>query len=66
MKKWWKKNKLLTAGLLLGGLAGFLYWKFEGCKTGECSITSDPLNSTLYGALVGGLLFSLFQNSKNK
>jgi rhodanese-related sulfurtransferase len=41
-----------------------------GCASGTCAITSNPTNSTLYGALMGGLLLNTFQkennNSENK
>jgi hypothetical protein len=48
-----QKNKLNLIGITLGALAGFLYWKFVGCSSGTCMITSKPINSTLYGALMG-------------
>jgi hypothetical protein len=41
--------------VLLGGAAGYGYYKFIGCRTGSCPITSSPWISTLYGALVGSL-----------
>jgi hypothetical protein len=47
---------LTCVGILAGGLAGWLYWKYFGC-TGSCLITSKPVNSLLYGAVMGGLLF---------
>lgn len=56
-----KKNMLLAIGIPLGAFAGFLYWKFVGCNSGTCAITSNPYNSTLYGAVMGGILFSIFQ-----
>jgi hypothetical protein len=61
MKKWLVRNKLYLAGAVVGAVAGFLYWKFVGCVTGTCAITSNPIRSTLYFAVVGALLFSLFQ-----
>ncbi|NCT95090.1 MAG: hypothetical protein GXC72_11745 [Chitinophagaceae bacterium] len=64
MKKWFKHNRLPIAGALTGALAGYVYWKFIGCTTGSCAITSRPLNSTLYFAVLGMLLFSLFQKNK--
>lgn len=45
-------------GVVIGGLLGFLYYKVVGCSTGTCPITSKPLNSTLYGAVIG-LLFTI-------
>ncbi len=64
MKKWFKHYRLPIAGALTGALAGYAYWKFIGCTTGSCAITSRPLNSTLYFAVLGMLLFSLFQKNK--
>jgi len=64
MKKFIKKYLLTIIGVIAGAVAGFLYWKFIGCNSGTCAITSKPLNSTAYGALMGGLLFSIFQQNK--
>ncbi len=61
MPKWINRNKLYTAGAITGAVAGFLYWKWVGCASGTCLITSRPLNSTLYGAFMGALLFGLFK-----
>lgn len=59
-----RKNLLAAAGIVAGAIGGYLYWKFIGCNSGTCAITSKPLNSTLYGAVMGGLLFSMFQKEK--
>ncbi len=66
MKKWFKNNTLLLMGAVAGALAGYLYWKFVGCSSGTCTITSKPLNSTLYFAVLGMLVFSLFKKSPKK
>ena len=55
------QHKLYFIGAAAGALAGFLYWKYVGCLSGTCGITSNPLNSTLYFAFFGALLFSLFK-----
>lgn len=47
---WW--------AILLGGAGGYAYYKFIGCKSGVCPITSNPWMSTLYGAVIGALLAS--------
>jgi hypothetical protein len=54
---------LLAAGALIGALAGWLYWYYVGCAEG-CAITSSPVNSSLYGALMGGLLVSSFRKEQ--
>jgi len=58
------KYKLTLIGILVGAIGGYAYYHFVGCASGTCSITSKPLNSTLYGALMGGLLFSSFKKEK--
>jgi phage shock protein E len=55
------KYKFLFVGLLLGAIAGYLYWLKVGCASGTCMITSRPLNSTLYGAMMGALLGDMFR-----
>jgi len=62
-----KKNTLTLLGVLAGFVIGYLYYHFVGCNSGTCAITSKPLNSTLYGGLMGGLLLNMFQkkNAKN-
>jgi hypothetical protein len=61
MKKWFRNNKLVTLGIIAGGIGGFMYWKMIGCSSGTCLITSRWPNSTAYGAMMGGLLFSIFK-----
>lgn len=66
MKKWIAGNHLIIIGTLAGALGGFLYWKFVGCNSGTCMISSKPLNSTLYFAFVGALLFSSFKKNNKQ
>ena len=62
-----KKGYIITGiGIIIGLLAGYLYYAQIGCASGTCAITSKPLNSTLYGGLMGGLLFNLFVTSPEK
>lgn len=46
----------LILGLVIGGGLGFAYYKFVGCTTGACPLTSHPIISSLYGAAVGALV----------
>ena len=62
MPEWVLKNKLSIIGIIFGAIAGFMYWKFVGCASGTCMITSKPINSTLYGGLMGYLLLNIFNN----
>ena len=64
MKNWILNNKLLLIGITVGALAGYLYWQQIGCSNGTCMITSKWHNSTAYGAVMGGLLFSIFKKEK--
>lgn len=51
-------------GSLLGAIGGYIYWQQIGCDSGTCAITSKPLNSTLYGAMMGALLFGMFKKEE--
>lgn len=62
-----KKALIITGiGIVVGAVAGYLYYFYVGCASGTCAITSKPLNSTLYGAVMGGLLFNMFVKSPKK
>lgn len=58
------KHKLTIIGIALGAIGGYLYYYYIGCTSGTCPITSRPLNSTLYGAMMGGLLLNTFKKEK--
>lgn len=57
-----KREWLILAGGAVGALGGYLYWYYIGCNSGTCAITSNPMNSTLYGIVLGALIFSLFKS----
>lgn len=59
-----KKYMLYIIGALVGAAAGFMYWKYVGCVSGTCKITSSPVNSTIYFALMGALFFGIFKKEK--
>lgn len=50
-----------TIAIGLGAAAGYSYYYFVGCNSGSCAITSSPVNSTIYGAVMGGLLLNMFK-----
>ncbi|MEJ2881464.1 DUF6132 family protein [Pedobacter sp. GR22-6] len=66
MKKYGKKHLYTILGIAIGAVAGYFYWKFIGCSTGSCAITSNPINSTIYGSVMGGLLLSIFKKDKKQ
>jgi hypothetical protein len=43
--------------VVLGGAAGYAYYRFVGCRSGACPITSNPWISTIYGAAIGAMFF---------
>ncbi len=51
IKSWyfWKP----AAGIILGGIAGFVYYYNVGCASGSCGIASNPYSSILMGGLFG-------------
>ena len=52
-----KNNYIIAIGAILGFGAGYLYWHFYGCTNG-CTISSVWWRSSIYGSLMGGLIFS--------
>ncbi|MBI3232035.1 MAG: hypothetical protein HYZ51_03080 [Candidatus Doudnabacteria bacterium] len=59
-----KRPLLIAIGGLLGLAGGYFYWQQIGCASGSCPITSNPIHSSIYGAVMGGLLLSIITNSK--
>jgi hypothetical protein len=66
MKEQILQYKLYGLGFLIGALTGFLYWKYVGCLTGSCTITSSPFRSTVYFGIMGALFLGLFQKKNVK
>lgn len=64
MKGFLRRHQLTIIGVLVGAIGGYLYYHFVGCNSGTCAITSKPVNSTLYGALMGGLFLNIFKREK--
>ena len=50
----------LISGVVIGGGLGFAFYKFVGCSTGTCPLTSNPIISTIYGAVLGALIATSF------
>ena len=48
----------IVLGVVLGGAAGFAYYKFVGWSSGACPLTSNPIISTIYGGFLGALIAS--------
>ena len=59
-----KNYKLGLIGIVLGGILGYAYYHFIGCNTGTCAITSKPINSSVYGMVMGYLILSTFEKTK--
>jgi len=60
-----KKHILKIIGLLIGGVAGFLYYHFIGCASGTCPITSNPYLTVVYGAFLGYLVSDMFKKKEH-
>lgn len=64
MENFIKKYKLGLIGIVVGGILGYAYYHFIGCNTGTCAITSKPFNSSVYGMVMGYLILSTFEKTK--
>lgn len=45
----------MIVGALVGGVLGYGVYRFIGCSTGACPITSNPWISTGFGVVIGAL-----------
>jgi hypothetical protein len=63
IKTWLTSRNTLKnfAGLLVGIIGGYLYYRLIGCNSGGCAITSNPYMSVLWGGLMGYLLADIFK-----
>ncbi len=48
-------------GIVVGAGLGFGWYKLVGCSTGACPLTSNPVITTIYGAVVGVLVATSFR-----
>ena len=48
------------AAAVPGSIAGFLYYRYIGCKSGVCMLTRNPVSSSLVGAFVGIVIADIF------
>ena len=46
----------LVIGAVVGAVLGFGFYRFVGCASGTCPITSNPWLSTIFGAVLGALV----------
>ncbi len=56
LKSWYFWKPFL--GVMIGGLGGFLFFYYVGCKSGSCAITSNPVSSILMGSFLGFIITS--------
>lgn len=61
-----KKHWLSIVGTIVGFIGGYLYYRFVGCQSGTCPITSNPYMSIIWGGVMGYLLFSMFEKKPTK
>ena len=66
MKKFLKKHMIAILFAVTGAVAGLLYWKFVGCKSGTCPIKSNWYLMTLYGVVLGYLVGDMVSGWINK
>ena len=67
MKKNLIKYRFNILFVILGAIAGFLYWRFVGCLSGTCPITSNWYTIVPYGMLLGWLISEIVKpNNKTE
>jgi len=66
MRKFLFGYRYIAIFIILGIIGGFLYWRFIGCSTGSCPITSNWHTSTLMGGVMGYLTGSIIFDKSDK
>ncbi|MFM6937867.1 MAG: DUF6132 family protein [Aquirufa sp.] len=66
MTKFIRNNLWPIIGTISGGFVGYFYWRDIGCASGTCPITSKPLNSIIYFAVLGYLLIGTIAKARTK
>lgn len=51
-------NMKNAIGMLAGAALGFAYYKFIGCTSGGCPLTSNPWITVLVGLVFGAMVTS--------
>lgn len=55
-----KKMFRIVLGALIGAAAGYLWYRFIGCRQGTCYLMRHRTLAIIYWALFGALLANLF------
>ena len=50
----------------VGSAGGWLYYRYVGCTTGTCAVTSSPWLSTGFGCVLGSLLYTVLRPGRGK
>jgi len=66
MKNLLKAHRFSFILALVGAICGFLYWRFVGCSSGTCPITSHWYTMGIYGAIMGYLIGDLISSIAKK
>lgn len=66
MKSFILENKWSFIFGFTGAVAGGLYAFFIGCDAGGCAITSSPLNSSVYGMVMGFLTGNVIKTENSQ
>ena len=61
-----KKYKLHIIFTGIGTILGFIYWRYVGCNSGSCPLTSVWYNSSIYGGILGLLSGSILKDELKK
>ena len=65
-KEFIKRYGWTLLGIVAGMVGGYLYWRYIGYRTVTFLITSSRVNSSIWGAAMGGLLLSSFMPEHKK
>ncbi len=50
----------------IGALGGWAYYRYVGCASGACAMSSDAPFMTIYGAILGYFIGGIFTPTKKQ
>ena len=51
---------------MVGRAGGWLDYRYVGCTTGTCAVTSSPWLSTGFGCVLGSLLYTVLRPDRSE
>lgn len=66
MTNFYNRHKYGILFIIPGIILGFFYWKYVGCVSGTCPITSNWQLTVLFSSIIGFLIGDMIDDKRKK